>query len=1149
MWFRRVLPRFVKKRLRLLRSRFTPQPEPSLDRLVFAIEGAVALIGIRRRRKGWEKHRLVVRSRSGRFETQHVFAPPDDSGVAYARISLEELTRRYDVRGDRGDLYVEWIKLPRSDRPDGDSTPAELSRQRVGGYPDTVRPPRAQRAVVDGVEMLLDVTVNGNLSLRFDDDPRTGFGAQLKSLVRVGGRTRLSYELETHNRAITEARLVVLGRRSETRVQVDAQLEELPEQTRADRGLMHYRLVATIDFAEVAAALPEIDDIVDVGAEILVEGREESLFLQSPLPDDVAEHRLRSSSADHGGRAHLFVPYVTVGSNRLAYRIERFDSADYAYLRRVLRLSWIFPLVKPFFQIWLIGEAPYKAQDNGLHFFRHVRTRHPRRRAFYVIEATSPDREKVLPLGNVLDRFSRKHILYSLLASRLVSSHHAEYLMASRDRTVVRRTRGVRVFLQHGVTAVKNVTHIYARQNTYELPAERFLVNSELERRIIVEDYGYRPHQVRITGFARFDALFEPGAVPDRTVLIMPTWRESLRPTTFVDSDYYRNWHGFLADGRLQRLLAENGLQVRMVLHPNMRFFADFFVLPNVHLIRQEDIDVQRLIRSSAILITDFSSVAWDFAFLHKPVLYLQFNQPSLVGNRAPHIDFAESLPGPVSTSPEQLLAALSDVVADNCRMQPMYRERAQVFLDNRDQQNCARIYDVVDGAWRPSTALDRVRNARWVQRRWWRFRRSPRYFVWMRRLFTLGSRLPRTDAIVFECDRGTHFGDAPRYLYERLIRRKGGPRIYWANNTTLRLTDERAHKVARHSPTYYWLLSRARYWVNNQNFPPELAKPTGTRFLQTWHGTPLKKMQHDVAQMASRDPDYEQRAARLTGYWDLLLSGSPYATACFRTAFRYSGQILEVGSPRNDVFSWPDADLRRRRVRERLGMAADQRKMILYAPTFRDDNRSGVHWKHDQRLDIARLCAELSDEYVLVVRYHPLVRQPLRGLNEAEREFVVDGFTYPDIQELLLAADVLITDYSSVIFDYALLQRPMLFFTYDLETYRDVLRGFYLDFESVAPGPLCFDSESLVAELRELDSVRRRYADAVRRFAASYAPRDDGGASDRVLDAFFGSAVSVVPDLIGPIEPISRRSPSTEPSADHPTQGRPVATQVEAES
>ncbi len=313
--------------------------------------------------------------------------------------------------------------------------------------------------------------------------------------------------MKTHNRAVLTATTVVFGRASRTRIEFETPVAPDHEGTSRDNGLLHFLVRPSLDLARLAAQLPAADELLDVSVEVTVEGRDEPVVLQVRFPDE-SDGGLEASTIELSGMTHLFMPYLTYRTRRLAFRTERLRSADHRYLQRLLWVAWLFPLIKPFARIWLVGEVPYKAQDNGFHFFRWLRIEKPRQRAYYVIDAESPDREKVSALGNVIDRGSRRHLLYSLLASRLVSSHHAEYLFASRHRRVVRHTRGVRVFLQHGITAAKNVTPIYARQRTLELPAERFLVASELERRIVIEDYGYRPSQVAVTGFARFDALF-----------------------------------------------------------------------------------------------------------------------------------------------------------------------------------------------------------------------------------------------------------------------------------------------------------------------------------------------------------------------------------------------------------------------------------------------------------------------------------------------------------------------------------------------------------------------------------------------------------------------------------------------------------------
>lgn len=1005
--------------------------------------------------------------------------------------------------------------------------PTGRVRTRLGRFASTQRPAAPQVTELDGVRVAVETTLRHNLVLRFGPpSPRPPAITTRRIEPTRAGRLRLELAVGADDVPAEAVALLAVGRQTHERYLVPLPTPTAHVQS-SGYGRLVVDLLADVDLGAVLDDMPDHEDTIDLFV-ALRPGAEDEILARVPGVRGLRGRRLRSAPVPRGDGSDttLLVPYLTFRGKSLSYRIERFTTANYRYLRRLSRLGWVFTVMRPFTRVWLIGEVPYKAQDNGFQLFRYIRRNHPGRRAYYVIDAGSPDRARVAELGNVVDRFSREHIRAAFMASRLVGSHHAEYLLASRDRRAARWARGVRVFLQHGPTASKNVVPNYGRQGTAERPTERFIVTSDLEKRIVVEDYGYRPHQVSVTGFARFDQLFAGDVEREPVVLVMPTWRDSLMlEEVFLASDYYANWHGFLQSPALQELLGRAGMRVKLVLHPNMRKYADHFESELVELVRQEEVDVQRLLKSSAVLITDFSSVSWDFSYLRRPVLFFQFDRTDLVGKRAPHIDFDTMLPGPILDTPDRLVAALQDAVDRDLAMPDEYYARARAFLKYDDRNSCARIYDVVRRSWNVKVALERVRNNSTVQLGWRVFRRSPQYWAFVRAIAWFGRLLPRTDVVLFEADRGMGYGDSPRYLYERLCARDHGLRLVWANNTTLRLTDPSTTKITRHSVRYWWTASRARYWVNNQNFPAELRKSPRTRFLQTWHGTPLKKMQHDVENMLGRDEEYQARAARLTSYWDALLSASPYATAAFRSAFRYEGPILERGYPRNDVFSWPGAEQRVARVRARLGLVDDPRRVVLYAPTFRDDARDGVHWRHDLALDLGLLRERLGDDVVLLVRFHQLVRDRLPA-EWFDSDFVVDASRYPDVQELLMASDVLVTDYSSLFFDYAALGRPMVFFAYDLERYRDQLRGFYLDYDSQVPGPIVTTNEALADVLADLDAAWAPYVDRLTEFQRTYGPLDDGGASDRVLDEFFGSAIGPAPagvDLSRAARPVPR--------------------------
>jgi CDP-glycerol glycerophosphotransferase len=205
---------------------------------------------------------------------------------------------------------------------------------------------------------------------------------------------------------------------------------------------------------------------------------------------------------------------------------------------------------------------------------------------------------------------------------------------------------------------------------------------------------------------------------------------------------------------------------------------------------------------------------------------------------------------------------------------------------------------------------------------------------------------------------------------------------------------------------------------------------------------------------------------------------------------------VIDEGYPRNDALRTTPEE--RAAIRKRLGLAAD-RLVVLYAPTWRDNVRNQrQQYALVSYLDFDQAVARLPDATFLL-RGHTNTASP-GSTNSA----VIDVSGLPDINELMIAADVLVTDYSSVMFDFCVTGRPILFLTPDLETYRDSTRGFYLDLEKIAPGPLCRGSLELVDELAELGSYPNRFAHRYTEFTQCFAARDDGHATRRVVDVVF---------------------------------------------
>jgi CDP-glycerol glycerophosphotransferase len=305
---------------------------------------------------------------------------------------------------------------------------------------------------------------------------------------------------------------------------------------------------------------------------------------------------------------------------------------------------------------------------------------------------------------------------------------------------------------------------------------------------------------------------------------------------------------------------------------------------------------------------------------------------------------------------------------------------------------------------------------------------------------------------------------------------------------------------VVHASREHYELATRARILVSNMLQPDWYRRPAGQLYLQTWHGTPLKRICLDVERpQFLNGMAYHDRVRKDVANWDALLSANTFSTPIFRRAFGFDGDILEYGYPRNDLLRSPDSAGRAAGIRRRLGLRADQR-IVLYAPTWRDDATTrAAGYGFPRHLDLDAVARALGTDHVMLVRAHQMIREAL--VTGATDGRVIDVTSYADIADLLLIADVLITDYSSAMFDFAVTGRPMLFLTYDLERYRDRLRGFYFDFEAEAPGPLLRTTDDVIAALRGLEDVSRGYRAAYDAFAAKFCSLEDGQAAVRAVD------------------------------------------------
>ncbi|WP_328657701.1 CDP-glycerol glycerophosphotransferase family protein [Streptomyces sp. NBC_00334] len=325
-----------------------------------------------------------------------------------------------------------------------------------------------------------------------------------------------------------------------------------------------------------------------------------------------------------------------------------------------------------------------------------------------------------------------------------------------------------------------------------------------------------------------------------------------------------------------------------------------------------------------------------------------------------------------------------------------------------------------------------------------------------------------------------------------------------------------------------YWeVLARAKYLVNNVNFPDAVVKRPGTVHLQTHHGTPLKRMGVDQLPYpaAAHGLDFQALLERVDR-WDYSVSSNSHSSRMWQRAYPSHHICLDHGYPRNDVYYTAGA-AEVRAVRERLGIAPG-RRAILYAPTHRDYEAA---WT--PRLDLADLADRLGEETVLLVRAHYFydgastpygTSAPLARLRRTGR--LVDVSSYEPVEELCLAADALVTDYSSIMFDYANLDRPIVVHADDWDVYRET-RGVYFDLLAEAPGPVA-RTQAELTEILTTDAWRDARATKARAaFRRRFCEYDDGRAAERVVRrVFLGEDERTLP----PVLPVEDRTPAPSP-------------------
>lgn len=354
--------------------------------------------------------------------------------------------------------------------------------------------------------------------------------------------------------------------------------------------------------------------------------------------------------------------------------------------------------------LWLICEDCNEARDNGYWLYKYIRTAHPEQDCVYAINKASPDYERVRDLGEVIQYGGYQHWVYYLAAQKNISSQKGGKPNAAICYVleVYGLLKNKRAFLQHGVI-VNDLPWLYYSATKMNL----FVCGAKREYEYIRDTFGYPQGAVQYLGLTRFDGLHD-FKVKKKQILVMPTWREWIATPTsksktlddmscFTSTEYFQRWNEFLNSEQIAGLLEKYDMEILFYPHRNMQQYLSNFSTASdrITIADWKKYDVQELLKSSAFLITDYSSISMDFAYMRKPMLYYQFDEEKFRRGQYPegYFSYKDDGFGPFCATLEDVCHDLERFMANGLAGEQLYSQREEAFFPLYDTDNCKRNY------------------------------------------------------------------------------------------------------------------------------------------------------------------------------------------------------------------------------------------------------------------------------------------------------------------------------------------------------------------------------------------------------------------------------------------------------------------------
>ena len=545
-------------------------------------------------------------------------------------------------------------------------------------------------------------------------------------------------------------------------------------------------------------------------------------------------------------------------------------------------------------------------------------------------------------------------------------------------------------------------------------------------------------------------------------ILYAPTWRDGAIDPAIPNPQEV---------ARIEESLARLGARLIIRSHPLGAGAYDHMLGARIHRIGADTVrDITPLLGVFEAVITDYSSIAIDFALTGRPIVWFAPDLPDYLATRGLYEPLEVTSHGHIASTWGEAMSRLLDV------SRPGSPARLSACANTRSLAK--RFFAYPEG------------NA------------ASRVLAELRRLSAPAAEIVPDGSIFFESFYGKQVSCNPLALDREISQRYPHAPRFWSVVSEEQAVPEGSTAVLVGGREWQLARRRAALLIVNDWLRYRFRRRPGQTVLQTWHGTMLKHLALTRKSVGLRTRLAILRESRR---WSLLLSQNPHATAQFRRSYGYRGEVLELGYPRDDRLARVMVGESRNPIevglaRGRLGIA-DAEHVLVYAPTWRDGGTSLV-----DEIGVARLAEELGGDWAVVVRGHTRTHQ--FGTYASHGARIIDASRIDDVNDVIIAATVMVTDYSSVMFDASVARVPQLFMVPDLVTYRDRERGFTFDFESEAPGPLLSSTDEVVAHALAISQYGaaapwlQEYADRAAAWRERFNPHDDGNAAQRVVDA-----------------------------------------------